>query len=205
MKHLFFAALGFLLIGCQKEEHVPYYPVSAQLIDFYNFKKGSYWIMEDAYTHVRDSFAVEDYVKYTSTSSSGVDETIVIKILDYPLWRSADPEIWYLDLSYPYPAGLRLKDRTNFNVPRAVFHWLSSPPNLANKPVYEQGGKRFENAYESNCVYTSYNNPQNPQVPDTLAYLTSVFNKEAGMIRLKTQIDPDYNYDWQLVESKIVR
>lgn len=202
MKYLAFAVFGILLLGCRKEEeHVPYYPVSPEQTAFYNYQTGSYWIMEDVNTHVRDSFAVINYVTSSTKTSSDMRDEIVVVIRDFPLGRTADTATWYVDLRDHQQVSMLYQPKPE-SWTRAEFPALLSPPKSPNKPTYEQGGKQFENAYETNRVSVSYNALLEP---DTTGTLLTVFNSEAGLVRLKASIGPDYHYDWQLVESKIVR
>lgn len=195
---LFSLALSPLL-GCQKEDPKPYYPVSAELISFYNYKVGSYWIMEDSSTHFRDSFAVVKYERSTTSTSSSDKEQVVIVIKDYPLWGSSGPVTWQLVLGDSYRADLSYQSFDN--ITNGFFPALLSPPDTSNALHYEQGGKSYENSYETSRGYIS---TINPHAPDTMI-VTTVFNRDYGLIRLKANIPPDYKYDWRLTESKIVR
>ena len=171
--------LLILVIGCKKEESKVGFQLSPALRDFYKWKPGSYWVMQDSASGDLDSFYVTEYREFTTPVRGFLSEAIEITIRQVPVDRAADTTTWQLILNYVSDNYLSYEHR---GVKMYFTNIILDPYRLKYDSV-NYNGIWYHSAVHADTYYAL------GSVPDSRQKMSLVLNKSNGLLYLKTSED----------------
>jgi hypothetical protein len=191
------AALIFSFVACHKQSQP--IPISGDLLKYFDYKVGTYWIMRDSISGRIDSFSVTNN-QFGNTFNGSNEYNIGISISEYTNGNiNPDSLSWLIDL-YSNSFFLNIKSpKPNFayitNADPLFTYPFTADPELAILPSFLLNGTNYADVAEiiQNLGIYAY---------DDWFYV----NSDVGFIKFRiSHPGADINYVWELLRSNIVR
>lgn len=173
------------LPACKKAEP-EYHYVSKELKEYFNWKKGTYWVFYDSVARKVDSISVTDYsVNSPQNTGNRGNENIGIKMDGYYRGAGHDTSEWYVSLSSSNSTFLLISKIFNsinfntftYNIPFFIWNYYASTDDYYPKAIstfytsLNIGGNTYYDVYKLHFTYRNSNH-----------YDTFYINKDCGFI-----------------------
>ena len=168
----------FCGVSCNKAS--PYKPVDSEILRYFNYQVGSYWIYRDSLTGNIDSFVVFE----NGTVNSGHDKVVAIDLHEYHNSIYNDTISWEISLSEnTFHLGCFILRPSQLTEPVCDVYF----PYAITYATFPINGVNYNNVFE------------NYQNPNSVFYI----NHDDGILKMRVPVNDTNLIIWELVRCNV--